>query len=95
LIKGIGLSLARYILRYDPQLTVVSTSRTPKETKSAILKDQDDTISARLRVLDLDITKEDTIQSAREQIEKEFGRGGIKCLFNISGIVFPLDTNIC
>ena len=94
LMEGIGLGLARHILRHDPQLTVVATSRSPKETQSAILKDQDDesSLSKRLRVLNLDVTKEDTIQTAKEQIEDEFGKGSIKCLFNISGIVSPSQS---
>jgi NAD(P)-dependent dehydrogenase (short-subunit alcohol dehydrogenase family) len=91
-MEGIGLGLARHILRHDPQL-VVATSRSPRETQAAILKDQEDeeTLSKRLRVLNLDVTKEDTIQSAREQVEDEFGKGNIKCLFNISGIVSHIE----
>jgi hypothetical protein len=94
LIAGIGLGLARHILRQDPQLTVIATSRTPKETEAAILENQDDesSLSKRLRVMELDVTKEDTIQSARQQVEDEFGKGNIKCLFNISGIVVSVSN---
>ena len=84
---GIGLGLARHILRHDTKLTVVATSRTPDKTRFAVLEGQDEALGKRLRVLDIDVTKEDTIRSAREQVEKEFGSGSIKCLFNMSGIV--------
>ena len=83
---GIGLGLARRLLRNDPQLTVIATSRTVKQTREAILKDQDG-VEERLKVLQLDVTNEESIEAAKEQVEKEFGRGGLKCLFNISGIV--------
>ena len=88
---GIGLGLARHILRHDPKLTVVATSRTPDKTRSAVLEGQDDNLAERLRVLKIDVTQEDTIHSAREQVEKEFGTGSIKCLFNMSGIVLSLS----
>jgi len=84
---GIGLGLARHILSHDPKLTVLATSRTPDKTRSAILYGQDESLSERVRVLNIDVTKEDTIHSAREQVEKEFGTESIKCLFNMSGIV--------
>src|SRR5271170_3346726 len=84
---GIGLGLARHILRHDSKLTVVATSRTPENTRSAILDGQDESLSKKLRVLNIDVTQEDTIHSAREQVEKEFGSASIKCLFNLSGIV--------
>ena len=84
------MGLARHILRHDPKLTVVATSRTPDKTRSAVLEGQDDNLSERLQVLKVDVTQEDTIHSAREQIEKEFGTGSIKCLFNMSGIVLSL-----
>lgn len=87
LITGIGLGLARYILRNDSQLTVIATSRSPNKTRTAILDEQDQNISDRLRVLEVDVTKEDTIQLARRQVEDEFGKGALKCLFNVSGIV--------
>lgn len=81
--------MARHILRHDPQLTVIATSRSPKETQSAILDGQEDASSKRLRVLNMDVTKENTIQNAREQVHEEFGTGSIKALINISGIVSP------
>jgi NAD(P)-dependent dehydrogenase (short-subunit alcohol dehydrogenase family) len=84
---GIGLGLARFILRNDPQLTVIATGRSAKETQSAILAEQDEEVSKRLRVLEVDVTDEDSIRMARKQVEEEFGAGGIKCLFNVSGIV--------
>jgi NADP-dependent 3-hydroxy acid dehydrogenase YdfG len=84
------LGLARHILHHDPKLTVVATSRTPDKTRSAVLEGQDENLSERLRVLKIDVTQEDTIHSAREQVEKEFGTASIKCLFNMSGIVLSL-----
>ena len=95
LTAGIGLGLARHILRHDPQLTVVATSRSPKDAKAAILENQEDqnSLSKRLRVMNLDVTMEDTIQSARQQVEDEFGKGSIKCLLNISGIVILVRYN--
>jgi NAD(P)-dependent dehydrogenase (short-subunit alcohol dehydrogenase family) len=87
-MKGIGLCLARYLLRNDPQLKVIATSRSPNETRTAILAEQDQNVSDRLRVLEIDVTKEETIQLARRQVEDEFGKGAIKCIFNVSGIVF-------
>jgi NAD(P)-dependent dehydrogenase (short-subunit alcohol dehydrogenase family) len=86
-MTGIGLCLARYLLRNDPQLKVIATSRSPKDTRTAILAEQDQNLSNRLRVLEVDVTKEETIQLARRQVEDEFGKGAIKCLFNVSGIV--------
>lgn len=87
LITGIGLALARYILRHDSQLTVIATSRSPNKTRTAILAEQDQSMSDRLRVLEVDVTKEDTVQLARRQVEDEFGKGALKCIFNVSGIV--------
>ena len=85
------MGLARHILRHDPKLTVLATSRTPDKTHSAVLEGQDENLSERLRVLKIDVTQEDSIHSSREQIEKEFGNGSIKCLFNMSGIVLSLS----
>ena len=87
LITGIGLGLARYLLKHDPDLAVVATSRNAKDTRSAILERADDSAAERLRVVDLDITNEDMICSAREKVEQEFGKGNIKALFNVSGTV--------
>jgi NAD(P)-dependent dehydrogenase (short-subunit alcohol dehydrogenase family) len=84
---GIGLGLARHLLRHDAKLLVVATSRSPDETRTSILKHQDDGVAERLRTLNLDVTDEETIHSARKDVEKEFGAGSIKCLFNMSGIV--------
>ena len=94
MIVGIGLGLARHILRHDPKLTVVATSRTPDKTRSAVLDGQEENLSERLRVLKIDVTEEDSIHSAREQVEKEFGIGSVKCLFNMSGIVLSLLFNL-
>src|SRR5271155_5552714 len=83
---GIGLGLARHLLRHDPKLTIVATSRTPDKTRDSILAKQEDnlddkenSLSDRLRVLHLDVTNEATIHSARDQVEQEFGKGSIKC----------------
>ena len=90
---GIGLGIARYLLRHDPELIVIATSRTPKETEKSILENEDKAISERLTVLEVDITKEDQIHSAREKVESKFGKGNIKVLFNVSGIVLSLFLN--
>jgi NAD(P)-dependent dehydrogenase (short-subunit alcohol dehydrogenase family) len=86
---GIGLGIVRYLLRHDPDLMVIATSRTAKETQKSILENKDKSVSDRLRVLQVDITKEDEIHSAREKVESEFGKGNIKALLNVSGIVPP------
>jgi len=91
---GIGLGLARHLLRNDTKLTVVATSRTPDKTRPDVLDGEDEALSKRLRVLNIDVTKEDTINSARKQVEDEFGIGSIKCLFNMSGIVSSLHRTL-
>jgi NAD(P)-dependent dehydrogenase (short-subunit alcohol dehydrogenase family) len=73
---------------------VIATSRSAKETQSAILAEQNQKASKRLRVLDVDVTEEDTIRLARKQVEEEFGKGGIKCLFNMSGIVLVPNMSL-
>lgn len=78
------------MLRHDPKLSVVATSRgSPDETKRSILGDNGETFGERLHTLQLDVTREDTIRWARGFVEDRFGKGSIKCLFNVAGIVFP------
>jgi len=84
---GIGLGIVRYLLKHDQELMVVATSRNAKETRRAILENEEKDVSERLRVLNVDVTKEDQIHSARKTVEEEFGKGTIKALFNVSGIV--------
>jgi NAD(P)-dependent dehydrogenase (short-subunit alcohol dehydrogenase family) len=83
--SGIGLQFARLLLQ-NSGLKVAALTRKPSEAKEAILKGLD-VDSSRLLPLEVDIKKEDSIQSAAESVRQKFGDGSLRLLINVSGIV--------
>jgi NAD(P)-dependent dehydrogenase (short-subunit alcohol dehydrogenase family) len=78
--KGIGLEVARQLGKQG--CTVLIAARDPKLGQQAAAKLSSDGIQAHF--VELDVTRRQTIESARAQIEKDFGR--LDILVNNAGI---------
>lgn len=71
---------------------VSTTSRNASKSRETILSDDklkknDNNVEERLTTLDLDVTNEDSIMKAAKSIEEKFGKGKLRLLINVSGIV--------
>jgi NAD(P)-dependent dehydrogenase (short-subunit alcohol dehydrogenase family) len=83
--KGIGFEVARQLGKQ--RCTVLIGARDPELGQEAAAKLSKDGIDAHF--LELDVIRRDTIEAARVQIEKEFGR--LDILINNAGINAPGD----
>jgi NAD(P)-dependent dehydrogenase (short-subunit alcohol dehydrogenase family) len=87
--SGLGLAFSRYLLS-NTSLNVVSTSsRDASKAREAILsgKGLNKDAGDRLTTLDLDVTDEGSIEKAAEDVEERFGKGHLRLLINVAGIV--------
>lgn len=83
---GIGTQFVRHLLR-GTQLAVVATSRKGADAKSELLKDGLDKHSDRLTCLEMDVTKEDSIAEAAKSFQNKHGKGSLRLMLNLPGIV--------
>ncbi|KDE05493.1 hypothetical protein MVLG_04181 [Microbotryum lychnidis-dioicae p1A1 Lamole] len=93
LIQGssgsLGTHFVQHLLR-TTSLQVIATSRNPSSTRSHILSSaglQANKVEDRLTVLEMDVTKEDTIEKAAKDVEGKFGKGSLRLLLNVSGVL--------
>lgn len=68
-------------------LNIVATSRNPEATRKAILDGVNGLDSERLTVLPMDIMEENTIEKAAKEVKDKFGKGSLRLLINVSGVV--------
>ena len=69
---------------------VATTARKAASAKEAILADLDggtDGAQDRLTTLDMDITDEAAIEKAAKAVESQFGKGQLRLMINVAGIV--------
>lgn len=85
--SGLGLAFSRYLLK-NSNLQVVSTSsRDASKAREAILSQGGEGGEDRLTTLDLDVTDEGSIEKAAKTVEERFGKGNLRLLINVAGIV--------
>lgn len=88
LSSGLGLAFTRYLLSNTNLQVVATSSRDAKHAKEAILKDAGkDLKQDNLTTLDLDVTEEASVEKAAKAVEERFGKGNLRLLINVAGIV--------
>ena len=87
--RGLGLHFARYLLSRTDLQVVATSSRQSDKAREAILSGASlpDGGEERLTTLDLDVTDERTIERAASDVEERFGKGNLRLLINVAGIV--------
>ncbi|KAM6430324.1 C-signal-like [Liasis olivaceus] len=89
--QGIGLGLVKrfLMLPYPPKWVFATTldleGEETKELKELACKHQN------LAILQLDVTKHESIQAAVKEVEKHVGEGGLSILINNAGILLGND----
>ncbi|PRP76401.1 short-chain dehydrogenase/reductase SDR [Planoprotostelium fungivorum] len=88
--RGLGFAVAKHLLR-TTKVPIVTTCRTAPELLRAELLKHVPSASDRIGVLQLDVTKEDTIKSAASQFKKEWIDRGhhLRLAFIAPGILRP------
>ncbi|CAD6572710.1 MAG: Vacuolar protease A [Cyphobasidiales sp. Tagirdzhanova-0007] len=67
---------------------VATTSRDASSARDKILKEAQGKLDEkRLLTLDMDITNEDTIHKTAKQVEEKFGKGNLRLLINVAGVI--------
>ncbi|KAG9297472.1 hypothetical protein G9A89_020874 [Geosiphon pyriformis] len=84
--RGLGLALTRALLA-NTNLKVVATCRNPSTATHNITSELTPNQIARLKILQLDVTDENTISSASKFVKDTFGPTSVRLLLNISGIL--------
>jgi len=89
--RGLGLHFARYLLSRTDLQVVATSSRQSDKAREAILSGASlpDGGEERLTTLDLDVTDERTIERAASDVEERFGKGNLRLLINVAGILHP------
>lgn len=83
--RGLGLEFCKHILSYKAPAAVVATCRNPEGAIDlAALAAQH---PGRLSVLKLDVTQEDDIKQAAEDVKKSFGK--VDLIINSSAMLHP------
>lgn len=85
--RGIGLELVHQLLRSQPRGRVIATCRRP--TDAAELNALSSQHSDRLRVLELDVRKENTITAAAEAVARETKE--LQLVVNVAGVLHGPD----
>lgn len=89
--RGLGLAFSRYLLQNSNLQVVATTSRDASSARSAILdgiKSGEDN----LHTLDMDITNEEAVHRAAQTVQERFGKGNLRLLINVAGVVSSLGT---
>jgi len=97
--KGIGLQICRRILRDHPDCSVLLGSRSLKRGQDAVstLIQEDSSNNGRVEVLELDVTNDDSVESAVDRLR---GKEKLYGIVNNAGIGFgrgipeTLNTNL-
>jgi NAD(P)-dependent dehydrogenase (short-subunit alcohol dehydrogenase family) len=85
--RGIGLEFVRQLLDSDPDSKVFATCRHPSSaTELAALAEAE---PARLRVLELDVTDEETLSRAAEAVGRE--TAALQLIINVAGVLHGPD----
>jgi len=95
--RGIGRSFVRHLLARSNLQVVATSSRPPSESKELILSKSsnpdehtfDQRRTDRLHTLKVNALDEDDIEQAAREVEKRFGKGSLKLLINVSGVLLP------
>ncbi|CAH1783929.1 unnamed protein product [Owenia fusiformis] len=83
--RGLGLQFCRHILERSPSAAVVATCRNPEEaTQLKLLKSS---YPNNLRILQIDVTREDHVQLAAASVKDDLG--SLDLLINSAGILHP------
>lgn len=90
LSTGIGLALTRHLLK-NTNLNVINTtsSSNTSSARSAVLKGLESNgkkPDERLTTLTVDVTNEESVESASKEIKEKFGKD-MRLLVNVSGMV--------
>lgn len=82
--RGLGLEFVTQLLSRGPNTTVIATCRKPEEAVGLQLLQQQH--GDRLAVVRLDVTSEDSIREAAQEVSK-LGIGGLNLLLNAGGVL--------
>lgn len=84
---GLGKAFVQRLLS-TTRLNVVATSRDPTSLLSSLRSTYGDDLDFdRLKVLAMDVREESTIERAAKEVANEHGKGCLKLLINVSGVV--------
>lgn len=86
---GLGKAFVSQLLR-TTQLHVVATTRDPSALETAMREHYPDLTEpdrARLHILEMDVREESTIERAAKKVESDWGKGSLRMLVNVSGVV--------
>lgn len=83
---GLGKAFVQYLLQHT-RFQVVGTSRDPSAVKESLLSTMEDVDESRLHLIKMDLMEEASIVAAAGQVESTFGKGSVKLLVNVSGVV--------
>jgi NAD(P)-dependent dehydrogenase (short-subunit alcohol dehydrogenase family) len=72
--RGIGFSIVQATAFRNPSFTYILACRSASSGKTAIAELKKLGVTATLDVVELDVTKDSTIISAKEYVEKKYGR---------------------
>ena len=91
--RGLSLAITRHLLR-TTDLPVVATHRTAEaqDVRETILSPLKDIDSGRLTLLHLDLTSEDAMASAADELSKSFPKGAqayLHTAFFCGGVLYP------
>ncbi|EPE26663.1 NAD(P)-binding Rossmann-fold containing protein [Glarea lozoyensis ATCC 20868] len=89
--RGIGFHLTRHLLRTTPLAVVATARKDPRGLKKELLNDLKDVDEKRLTILELDVTDENTVQTAAEEAKKihPVNDHHLHLAFCIPGILYP------
>ena len=88
--RGIGFSTAQATALRNPTSTYILACRSASSGQAAIVELKQLGVSAPLDIVTLDVTNDMTILSAKEYIDKKYGR-----LDGSSAVVLPSDQIAC
>ncbi|PWN18381.1 NAD(P)-binding protein [Microstroma glucosiphilum] len=85
--KGLGLEIIVRLLRTDASKTILLGTRSLSNGKAAISRLQERGLdTTNVRILELDVSKMDSVQAAAETVKKGYG-GQLDCVYNNAGVV--------
>lgn len=91
---SIGTAFVRQLLQRS-SLNVVATSRDATNARQQILAGPGSTLDPdRLTVLEMDVLREDSIVEAARHVKDTWGKGSLRFLVNVSGVVSTLHEDV-
>lgn len=91
--SGLGLAYVRHLLQHTRLQVVATTSGDPGAAESKILDNLSSSASTnpghrdRLTCVKLDVLDEASVQGAAKEVQDRFGRGSLRLLINVAGVV--------